>query len=119
MRNLRVNEMIKREVSDILHTVYRDDTADITIIEVCVTADLRQAHVYYSLLSSGDRSADVKRFFIRFNKAIRMELGRRVVLKYLPRLTFHEDDSIERGNRLIELMDQIASEPDEASADDD
>lgn len=99
--------MVKREISDILHTLYRDTLPDVTVIDVSVTPDLRQAHIYYSVLGDENRALDIRHFFTANHKAIRRELSRRIILKYLPHLHFHQDESIERGNRVIELLDDL------------
>jgi ribosome-binding factor A len=107
VRHLRVNEIIKREVSDILHTTYRDQTAHVTIIDVSTTPDLRQSHVYYSVIGSPEAVDAARHFFTAHHKRIRKALSQRIVLKYLPNLHFHKDDAMARGNHLINLLDQL------------
>jgi ribosome-binding factor A len=54
-RNLRVSELIKREISDILHTHMRAEAVMITITGVDVSPDHRNAEVFFSVL--GDEVA--------------------------------------------------------------
>ena len=46
--------MVRREISEILHTRYRSESVGITITEVKVANDLRNARVFYSVLGSQD-----------------------------------------------------------------
>ncbi len=109
-RGIRVNELIMREISDILHTIYQGDTVKITITEVAVSSDLRNARVYYSVLGDEGDSFLAEKFFASKHRQIRSELSRRVVLKYLPQLKFYEDDSIERGTNVLKLLDELDEE---------
>ncbi|MEM9227670.1 MAG: 30S ribosome-binding factor RbfA, partial [Verrucomicrobiota bacterium] len=95
-RGIRVNELVKREISDILHTLYQGDTVKLTITEVAVSSDLRNARVYYSVLGDEGDVYLAEKFFAARHRDIRAELSKRIVLKYLPQLKFFQDDSIER-----------------------
>ncbi|MGF1451709.1 MAG: 30S ribosome-binding factor RbfA [Opitutales bacterium] len=110
MRQLRVNELLRRELGEILHTDYRDQTVRITITEVDVSPDLRNGDVYFSVIGGETDRAAAERFFDRRGSELRRKVARRVILKYLPTLRFHLDDSIERGNRTLEVLDELAAE---------
>lgn len=109
-RGVRVNELIKREISDILHTRFQSETVYITIIDVEVTPDLRSARVFFSVLGGEDRIRESQVWLDGKCDEIRRHLGKRVVLKYLPRLAFHHDRAIERGMNLIDLLDEVEDE---------
>lgn len=109
-RGTRVNELVKREISDILHTRYQGDAVNITITDVVVTSDLRSARVYYSILGDEGSSYLAEKFFAAKHRDIRQELSQRIVLKYLPRLRFVEDDSIARGTEVLKIIDEIDRE---------
>ncbi len=106
-RVVRVNELIKREISEILHTRYQSESVYITVTAVDTAADLRRADVFYSVLGDEERALAVDGFFQASSADIRRMLARRIVLKYLPELHFHEDDSIARGIRLNKLLDDL------------
>jgi len=106
-RNIRVNELIRREISDYLHTGMKDRSTLITITDVDVSNDHRHARVYFSVIGDAAEMADAERFLKGHARAIRAELGNRIVLKYLPRLDFCFDPSLERGNRLLKIMDDL------------
>lgn len=105
-RLLRVNELIKRELSGIVARELNFDSAIVTINHVDVTPDLKNAHVFVSVLGSGV-SADVMTKLEEHRVTLQRELARHVVLKYTPHLVFHLDQSIERGARVIEIMQEL------------
>lgn len=104
-RQLRVNELLKRELSIIVTRELTFENALVTINHVDVTPDLKNAHVYVSVLGSG--GAGVIAQLEEHRVALQAELARHVVLKYTPHLIFHLDDSIERGARVIEILQKI------------
>lgn len=107
-RVVRVNELIKREISHFLHTRYRQETVTITVTEVQCTTDFREARVYYSVLGDEEAQADAGRFFTRQRDEIRRHVGRVVRLRNTPRLIYALDDSIARGVRLNTLIDSLS-----------
>ncbi len=117
MRVVRINELIKREISDILHTRYRDVAVRITISGVDTAPNLQNATVYYGVIGEVKDRADARRFFAREGEEIRMQLSKRIVLKYLPHLAFSFDDSLERGARLNELMDSLEDSPSDSDTE--
>lgn len=117
MRVVRINELIKREISDILHTRYRDVAVRITISGVDTAPNLQNANVYYGVIGEAKDRADARRFFAREGEEIRMQLSKRIVLKYLPHLAFSFDDSLERGARLNELMDSLDDSPSDSDTE--
>src|SRR4029079_14360398 len=80
----------------------------VTVSQVDVTPDLKSAHVYVSVLRSEGRK-DVLPKLEANRAALQADLSKHVVLKYTPHLVFHLDDSIERGTRVIEIMQEIDS----------
>jgi len=110
---VRVNELVKREISDILHTRYRSEAVYITITGVEVAPDLRNARVYYSVIGDEARLEEARVWLDKNRNEIRHYLGKRIVLKFLPHLTFHNDPSIERGMSVIELLDELDDDEEE------
>lgn len=109
-RTTRINALLKREISELLHTAYQDQTIYITITAVATSPDLRQARVGYSVLGGASQRESATSFFSRNRTEIRRKVGKKVVLKYLPRFQFILDESIERGMRLIEQIEQMEAE---------
>ncbi len=106
-RNVRVSELLKREISDILHTRYQRESVAITITGVDVSPDHSKARVFYSLLSVQEDSWNAQSFLDKFAGKIRFELGKRIVLKRLPALEFEFDESIAQGDRINEIIDAL------------
>lgn len=111
-RSVRVNELVKREISQVLHTNYRERAVGLTITEVDVSPDLRNARVYYSVIGDEEAVRKAEAFFNREHRNIRQHLAKTVVLKYLPKLYFKHDDSFARGARVMDLLDEIDEEDD-------
>ncbi len=105
-RMLRVNELLKRELSGIIAREMSFEGALVTINHVDVSTDLKNAHVFVSVLGS-DVGASVMSKLASHRATLQAELARHVTMKYTPHLIFHLDDSIERGARIIEILQEI------------
>jgi|SRR5688572_10859864 ribosome-binding factor A len=110
-RTVRVNELVQREISDILRKRYQSETVTMTITEVRVSPDLRDARVFVSVV--GDETfAEQKLRWLRSKASeIREEVSRRIVLKYLPKFEYILDHSAVRGARLLQALDEIDHPP--------
>jgi ribosome-binding factor A len=106
-RTLRVNELIQRELSDILRKRFQSEAVAITITEVRVAPDLRDARVFVSVVGSEEVQEEKLRWLRGQAKVMREELGRRIVLKYMPRFEYVRDHSSEQGTRILQMMDEI------------
>ncbi|AWT59980.1 MAG: Ribosome-binding factor A [Candidatus Moanabacter tarae] len=106
-RMLRVSKLVKREISELLHTRYRSESVYITISDVEVSSDLRNARVYFSVVGDSERAASAGRFLKAESRELRRMLGKRIVLKYLPNLSFVYDKALERGVHLNALIDEF------------
>ena len=103
---LRVNELLKRELSGIIAREISFAGALVTINHVDVSADLKNAHVFVSVLGP-DLGESVISKLASHRATLQAELARHVTMKYTPHLTFHLDDSIKRGARVIEILQEI------------
>src|SRR5688572_28419424 len=110
-RTVRVNELVQREISDILRKRYQSEAVAVTITEVRVSPDLRDARVFVSVVGD-EETADEKLRWLRTKAAvIREEVSRRIVLKYLPKFEYILDDSAIRGARILQMLDEIDHPP--------
>ncbi|CAN5550294.1 30S ribosome-binding factor RbfA [soil metagenome] len=117
-RLLRVNELVKRELSRIVTRDLDFDGLLVTINQVNVTPDLRSGHVFVSVLGKGSPAGVIQK--LEANRTIlQAEMAKTVVLKYTPHLVFRLDDSIERGTRVFKILEEItpASEDDKDEGD--
>jgi ribosome-binding factor A len=106
-RTVRVNELVQREISDILRKRYQSEAVAITITEVRVSPDLRDARVFVSVVGDDDVTEEKMRWLRSKAPQIREEVGRRIVLKYLPRFEYVVDKSAARGARILQVLDEI------------
>lgn len=107
-RMLRVNEVVKRELSSIIGRELSFESALVTVNHVDVTSDLKNAHVFVSVLGS-ENSQSVMNKLETHRATLQAELARRVTMKFTPHLVFHLDESIARGSRVIKILQEIES----------
>jgi len=104
----RVGEQIKKELSQILQTEFKDPRLGfITVTGVDITNDLSQAKVFLSVLGSDEQKEDTLKALDKGTGFLRGELGRRIRLRHTPDLIFKFDSSVEYGNRIDTLLHQI------------
>lgn len=106
-RQLRVGEVIRRALSDVLARGDVHDPelarASVTVSEVRASPDLRQATAYVMPLGGVNVGAVVKA--LNRNKAeLRRLVTAQIDLRFSPELTFREDASFERMDRTRELL---------------
>lgn len=109
-RGGRINEEVKREISNIIRDEIKDPrlTAMVSVTDVKVTKDLRYAKVYVSVFAKNDEEKDAS-FQALKNSAgyIRKEIGHRINLRYTPQILFELDDSINYGMKIEELITKV------------
>ena len=119
-RTIRVNELIQRELSDILHRRYQSETVALTITEVRVAPDLRDARLFVSIIGNDEVVKQKLRWLNDNLRNLRIELGQRITLKYMPRFTIAIDKSTGRGNRILQVLDEIGvPEPEDTETDEE
>ena len=106
-RTLRINELVQREISAYLHTRYQSESVAITITSVDIAPDLRTGRVFYAVAGPQAVPEEATRWLGSKAREIRQELGRRIVLKFLPQLTYILDKSSERASRIQRLLDEL------------
>ena len=110
-RMLRVNEVIKRELSGIIAREITFEGSLVSINHVDVSSDLKNAHIFVSVLGSESGESVMKKLE-EHRPALQSELAGRVTMKFTPHLLFHLDESIARGSRVVEILQQIDSNND-------
>jgi len=109
----RVNELLKRELGDLLRREVSFEAALVTVQQVDITPDLKHAHVYISVMGNEAQTKAAMAKLHDSRPSLQHLLSKRVVLKYTPHLHFKLDDTIERGTRIINLLESIDIPPDE------
>jgi ribosome-binding factor A len=103
---LRINEVVKRELSGIITREISFEGSLVSINHVDVTSDLKSAHVFVSVLGSETGESLMKKLE-EHRPAFQSELAKRVTMKFTPHLIFHLDESIARGSRIVEILQEI------------
>lgn len=108
----RVNELLRSEISHLIARQIKDPRVAgvISITEVIASSDLRSARVYVSVMGNEDGRQAALEGIRSAASFLRRELRERVNLRHTPHLTFQLDDSIEEGNRVLQLMDGLSPE---------
>lgn len=109
----RVNELLKRELGELLTREVTFEAALVTVQQVDITPDLKHAHVFISVIGSEAQAKSAMAKLHDRRATLQHLLSKRVVLKYTPHLHFKLDDSIERGTRIINILQEIDLPPDE------
>ena len=111
----RISKLIQREICTLLEREVNDPRLGkfVSVTEVTLSADLKYARVYVSTLSSEMNREDLLAGFSKASGFLRRELAARLRLRQMPELSFHYDDSIERGARLLKLMGELSTEKDD------
>jgi ribosome-binding factor A len=108
LRLERVRELLKRELGEILRReIPMSEAGLLNVNEVGVAADLKSATVFVGVVGTAEQRKRAATVLEKESKRIQGMIGRAVVLKYTPHLKFVIDESIERGNRVLEILDEI------------
>ena len=107
VRLLKVGERVRHVLSELLtRQQVHDDTLTahhISVTEVRMSPDLRQAKVYVKPLLGGDE-ADVLAALRRSTAYLQREVAQRLGLKFAPKLQFHADESFDEAERIDRLL---------------
>ena len=108
LRLQRVRELLKREIGEAIRREFLVSEAGlITVNDVDVNGDLKSATVFISILGTPDQQKRGLQLLAERRIRIQGLVGRAVVLKYTPTLKFVFDDSIVRGNRVLQIMGEL------------
>jgi ribosome-binding factor A len=106
-RMRRVNEVIRQVLGDVIATDLKDPRIGfVTVTDVDTSPDLRTARVYVSVLG-GESERDRALAGLRSSHGfLQGKIATELRMKRTPTLTFHYDDSVDRGVRIARLLDQ-------------
>lgn len=106
----RVAELVKREVSQMLLNGIKDDrvaTGMVSVTDVDISGDLQHAKIFVSIYGTEEAKAETMAGLKSATGYVRSELGHRIRLRRTPEVMFIEDRSIERGTRVLSLLNQL------------
>jgi ribosome-binding factor A len=108
VRNERIASELMREISDILRNSLKDPRIGfVSLTEVELTPDVRLAKVYFSVMGGDEDKRRALEGLRAASGYIRSEIAQRIRLRHVPDLTFVLDQSIERGVRVIDLLNRL------------
>lgn len=108
----KINQLIRKEISDLLQREVKDPRLGefIAVTDVVTSPDLKNAKVYVSRIGTEEEKQEILKTLNAATSYFHKGLTRSIRIKRVPELSFHWDDSIERGDRLMRLIDQVAEE---------
>jgi ribosome-binding factor A len=107
----RVAEAIRDEVSQLIaREVHDPGIGFITLTRVKVSPDLQIARVYYTTMGDEKAQRDTARALKRAVPFLRRQLGQRIRLRRVPELDFFYDESIARGDRIEQILQELKAE---------
>lgn len=106
-RLARVNELLKRELGDLLSREMSFPAKLVTIQQVDVTPDLKHAHVFISIIGTDEEQRQSMTILHGARVQLQRDVSKRVVLKYTPHLHFKLDAAVERGDRVLNLLSEL------------
>ena len=108
----RVNSLIRREISELIQRQVKDPRLDafVAVTAVATSPDLKHAKVFVSCISGKQEEQKILSVLTAASGFLRKELARNLKLRRIPELSFHWDDSIEHGDRILRLLDQVSTE---------
>ena len=117
-RRQRLASLIEQVVSEVLQRELKDPRmASLTSITgVDVTADVRHARIYVSVMGSEAERQATLAALQRASGFVRAKLGEELTIRHVPEVAFHLDTSIERGDRVLALLNRLEI-PNEAPQD--
>ncbi|HZL13629.1 MAG TPA: 30S ribosome-binding factor RbfA [Verrucomicrobiae bacterium] len=108
LRLQRVRELLKREIGEAVRREFHvSDAGLITVNDVDVAGDLKSAVVFVSILGSADQQKRGFQLLTEHRARIQSLVARSIVLKYTPALKFVFDDSIVRGNKVLQIIEEL------------
>lgn len=107
-RHLRVRELLKRAIGEVIRREFPvDSTGLVTVNDVEPAGDLKSATVFISVLGGTDQQKRGLELLTKDRARIQGLVAKSVILKFTPTLRFVIDDSIVRGNRLMQIIEEI------------
>jgi len=108
LRQERVRELLKRTIGEVIRREFNvSDTGLISVNDVECPGDLRTAVVYISIFGTADQKQRGLAALTEQRIRIQGLTAKAVVLKYTPTLRFVVDDSLVRGNRVMQILDEL------------
>ncbi|MER3432300.1 MAG: 30S ribosome-binding factor RbfA [Leptolyngbya sp. ERB_1_1] len=112
-RMARVAESIRREVSQMLLHGIKDDRVGagmVSVTDVDVSGDLQHAKIFVSIYGDEEAKAETMAGLKSATGYVRSAIGQRIRLRRTPEVVFIEDRSLERGDKVLGLINRLSQE---------
>lgn len=108
----RLNSLLRQEISDIIQRHVKDPRLGVfvSVTAIDVSSDLKFAKVYVSSMGTESEKKETLRALNSAAGFIRHELGNRMQARRIPELNFRLDETIEKADRVLRLIDRISEE---------
>jgi ribosome-binding factor A len=114
LRRSRVQSAIEREVSIYLKNFDDPMLKEIFVTHVEVSSDLHYAKIFYTVLGKEDQSEEIMKSVAKVSKKIQKDIAFRLKdMRKVPLLSFHFDLSIQKGDRVLKILESIEKEIEE------
>jgi ribosome-binding factor A len=111
-RMRRVNESVRQVLAEAVPELKDPRIGLVTVTGVDTAPDLRHAVVFVSVLGSEKKKRATMVGLDAAHGVLQARLARQLRMKRTPQLTFEYDQSVERGVRMSQLIDELAPEDD-------
>ena len=108
----RLNALFRQQISELLQRQAKDPRLGsfVAVTEVSISSDMKYARIFVSHLGTEEEKQKTLSALASASGFIRKELAKRLRLRHIPELNFQWDDSIERGDHLLQLIDQVSGD---------
>ena len=108
LRHERVRELLKRAIGEAIRREFNvTESGLISVSDVECAGDLKSATVFISILGSADQQKRGLALLTEHRARIQGLMAKAVILKYTPTLRFVTDDSVVRGNRVLQIIEEL------------
>lgn len=109
-RILKIQRLIKEEVSLIIAFLKDPRLGFITITDVKVTPDLKHAKIFVSIMEPEEKQEQIIKILDQAKGHIRSELAHKINFRYTPEIFFKIDDSISYSEKIEKILLQLKEE---------
>ncbi len=106
-RTVRVNEAVRMELANLIQRERTLEGIILTVSSVDVTPDLKQAHVFLSILNQELPQETILSLLNKRRHVWQCTIAHRLLLKFTPKLFFKFDSSLERGDRVMQILNEL------------
>src|SRR5580765_272174 len=107
-RQLRVRELLKRAIGEVIRREFPvESTGVVTVNDVEPAGDLKSATVFISIFGGTDQQKRGLELLSQNRTRIQGLVAKSVILKYTPTLRFVIDDAVNRGNKVMQIIEEL------------